>query len=317
MTTPLLQHASLPEILTDRLGRSYQLVDYSALSEQELADRAGEFRILLTNGEDVVDRALIESLPALECIADFGVGYDGIDIQAAADHGVAVSNTPGVLTEDVADLAIGLMIATARQIPAANRFVSDGRWNDGAFPWTKKVSGAPIGIVGFGRIGQAIAERAGAFGMPVGYTDRADLGVDGATFFPDILSLARASEFLIVCAPGGATTRRLIDTTVLDAVGPEGILVNISRGTNIDESALVDAVLHGHIGGVALDVFEDEPNVPTELLGRPNVVLTPHMGSATWSTRRKMADLVADNVDAWASSRSLVTPVPLPAPAVS
>lgn len=309
MGIPLLQHAFLPRILTDELRKRYELVDAQSLGPEEFGRRRSDFTVLLTNGEDVVDRELIESLPNLQLIADFGVGYDGIDVAAASARGIAVSNTPGVLTDDVSDLAIGLLLSVARQIPAAGRFIEDGRWRTDAYPWTTKVSGASLGIVGLGRIGRAVAHKAQAFDLRVSYTDRAPLDGVAYPFLPDAESLAGHTDFLVVCAPGGDATRKLIDERVIAAVGPQGILVNVARGSIVDEKALVRAVVEGRIGGVGMDVFADEPNVPPQLLHRANVVVTPHMASATWATRREMARLVARNVDAWVGSHRLVTPV--------
>lgn len=310
MKTQLLQHAFLPEILTEALSQDYELVDYHSLTPEELDARAEDFTVLLTNGEDTVDRALIESLPHLEFIADFGVGFDGIDLRAAGDHGVAVSNTPGVLTDDVADLALGLILSVARQIPAAEEFIAEGGWQADSYRWTRKVSGSRIGIIGLGRIGSAVARRAAAFDMEISYTDRAALPGVEYSFVEDIHELARRSDFLVVCAPGGDSTRGLIDAGVLEALGSEGYLVNVARGAVVDEPALVQAIEDGAIAGAALDVFAHEPAVPAALQGRPNVVVTPHMASATWQTRREMSRLVKENVDAWLGSHTLVTPVP-------
>ena len=310
MKPRLLQQASLPELLIERLEQTYELVPLATLTPDLLAAQAKDFRVLLTNGEAVVGRALIESLPNLELIADFGVGYDGIDLAAARQQGVVVSNTPGVLTDDVADLALALLLAVSRRIPAAQAFIEQGDWAGGSFPWTRKVSGAHLGIVGLGRIGTSIARRAQAFDMVIGYTDREPKPGVPYEFHPSLLDLAEYSDFLVVSSPGGAGTSALIDKEVLKALGPDGYLVNISRGTVVDQEALVAAIADGTIAGAALDVFAHEPDVPAGLLGRPNVVVTPHMASATWQTRAEMCRLVADNVDSWFARKTLVTPVP-------
>ena len=304
MKLNVLKQASLPDALTAELARRYHLVELTALTDADFRALAGTFTVLITNGEATVTRALIASLPALELIAVFGVGYDGVDVQAAAEHQVRVSHTPGVLTDDVADLALGLMLATSRQIVAAHKFIEAGEWAAGGFPWTQKVSGSRVGIVGMGRIGQAIARRCEGFAMQIAYHDRKRLPALNYAWREDLLTLAAESDFLVICTPGTAANQ-----PVLAALGEKGILINISRGSVIDEPALVAALKSGIIAGAGLDVFSHEPAVPAGLLQRSNVVVTPHMASATWSTRAAMAQLVLDNVACWAEKKALVTPV--------
>lgn len=280
------------------------------LDAAQFAAIAPRIRGIAASGESRVDAALLVQLPALEVISVFGVGYDGVDVAAALARGVPVSNTPDVLTEEVADLGIALMLSIARRIPQADRFVREGQWPKGPFPLTRKVSGARLGIVGLGRIGQAIAERARAFGMSIAYTTRNRRDDSPYTYHPDAQSLARAVDFLLVITPGGAGTRGLIDAVVLAALGPKGYLINVARGSVVDEPALVHAVTSGAIAGAALDVFADEPNVPEALRAHPNVVLTPHMASGTWETRGAMADLAFANLQAHFAGRPLLTPVP-------
>lgn len=310
MKLKVLKQASLPDQLTAELEKQYDIYEYHTLTEADFSALANQFTIMITNGEATVTRQLIASLPSLELIAVFGVGYDGVDVRAAADHHVAVSHTPGVLTDDVADLAIGLMLATSRQIVAAQKFIEAGRWQQGGFPWTHKVSGARVGIIGMGRIGQAIARRCEGFAMQIAYTDRQAISGLSYTWVGDISTLASQSDFLMVCTPGSAENQALIDAQVLNALGEKGILINISRGSVVDEVALVQALEQGIIAGAGLDVFSHEPNVPEGLLQRNNVVVTPHMASATWSTRAAMSQLVLDNVASWATRKTLVTPVP-------
>ncbi|MDG1640409.1 2-hydroxyacid dehydrogenase [Klebsiella huaxiensis] len=310
MKLKILKQASLPEQLTAELERLYEVYEYESLTVGELDILAEQFTIMITNGEAIVTRQLISSLPSLELIAVFGVGYDGVDVRAAADHHVAVSHTPGVLTDDVADLAMGLMLATSRQIVAAQKFIEEGGWRQGGFPWTHKVSGSRVGIVGMGRIGQAIARRCEGFAMQVSYSDRKAIPGLDYTWVEDISILASHSDFLMVCTPGSAENQALIDDRVLTALGASGILINISRGSVVDESALVKALEAGIIAGAGLDVFSHEPEVPQGLLYRANVVVTPHMASATWSTREAMSRLVLDNVSGWVRDKTLVTPVP-------
>ncbi|MCQ3897891.1 2-hydroxyacid dehydrogenase [Klebsiella variicola] len=309
MKLNVLKQASLPDALTAELARRYHLVELTALTDADFRALAGTFTVLITNGEATVTRELIASLPALELIAVFGVGYDGVDVQAAAEHQVRVSHTPGVLTDDVADLALGLMLATSRQIVAAHKFIEAGEWAAGGFPWTQKVSGSRVGIVGMGRIGQAIARRCEGFAMQIAYHDRKRLPALNYAWREDLLTLAAESDFLVICTPGTAANQGLINQPVLAALGEKGILINISRGSVIDEPALVAALESGIIAGAGLDVFSHEPAVPAGLLQRSNVVVTPHMASATWSTRAAMAQLVLDNVACWAEKKALVTRV--------
>ncbi|WP_323111535.1 2-hydroxyacid dehydrogenase [Klebsiella variicola] len=309
MKLNVLKQASLPDALTAELARRYHLVELTALTDADFRALAGTFTVLITNGEATVTRALIASLPALELIAVFGVGYDGVDVQAAAEHQVRVSHTPGVLTDDVADLALGLMLATSRQIVAAHKFIEAGEWAAGGFPWTQKVSGSRVGIVSMGRIGQAIARRCEGFAMQIAYHDRKRLPALNYAWREDLLTLAAESDFLVICTPGTAANQGLINQPVLAALGEKGILINISRGSVIDEPALVAALESGIIAGAGLDVFSHEPVVPAGLLQRSNVVVTPHMASATWSTRAAMAQLVLDNVACWAEKKALLTPV--------
>ena len=275
-----------------------------------LAAIAPRIRAIAASGESKVPRELIAQLPALEIISVFGVGYDGIDVAAARERGIAVTNTPEVLNDDVADLAMALVLSVARRIPQADRFVREGKWAAGPMPLARKVSGTRLGIVGLGRIGKAIARRAAAFDMQIAYTARSEKVDSGYAYFPSPRALAANVDFLVVITPGGAGTRKLIDAEVLRALGKEGYLVNVARGSVVDEAALVEALLSGTIAGAGLDVFESEPNVPAALLGLDNVVVTPHIGSATWQTRRAMKDLAFGNLQAHFSGRPLLSPVP-------
>ncbi|EOI3552915.1 2-hydroxyacid dehydrogenase [Cronobacter turicensis] len=306
----VLKHAYLPDALTVELRERYDLREFSQMSDADVEAIAGDITALVTNGEAVVTRAFIAQLPALSLIAVFGVGYDGVDVAAARERGIAVTHTPGVLTDDVADLAIGLMLATSRRIVAAQKFIEQGGWQQGGFTWTRKVSGARLGIFGMGRIGQAIARRAQAFDMAISYTGRQPHSALPYRFVPDLQQLAQESDFLMLCAPGGDATRGVVNAAVLEALGPQGILINIARGSVVDEAALIAALERGAIAGAGLDVFTDEPNVPAALQQRDNVVITPHMASATWETRREMSRLVLENVNAWCAGEPLITPVP-------
>jgi lactate dehydrogenase-like 2-hydroxyacid dehydrogenase len=265
---------------------------------------------LAGGGESVIPGALLAQLPALKVVSIFGVGYDGVDVATALARGVPVTHTPGVLTDDVADLALGLVLSVARQIPLADQHVRQGRWPQGALPLGRKVSGARMGIVGLGRIGQAIARRALAFGMSVAYTARSEKKDSGFAFYPSAAALAAQVDFLVVITPGGAGTRHLINAEVLQALGPQGYLVNVARGSVVDEAALVQALADGTIAGAALDVYADEPHVPPALWAMKQVVLTPHMASATHQTRQAMADLALANMRAGTAGQPLLTPVP-------
>lgn len=310
MKPSLLIVAKLPDALHDRLSEHFDCHHYAQLDEAGLAALAPRLRGIAANGESIVTRDLIARLPALEIIAVFGVGYDGIDVDAARDHNVHVTHTPDVLTEDVADFAMALLLATARRVVAADRFVRRGQWPAGQYPLTTRVSGKRLGIVGLGRIGKAIAQRSAAFGMNITYTGRSRKTDVAYGWFPDPRALAANVDFLVVCAHGGPSTRALIDASVLEALGPAGILINVARGSVVDEDALVAALRDNTIGGAGLDVFSNEPQVPAALLDLDNVVLTPHMASGTASTRQAMADLTFENLDAHFAGWPLPTPVP-------
>jgi lactate dehydrogenase-like 2-hydroxyacid dehydrogenase len=239
-----------------------------------------------------------------------GVGYDGVDVAAAKARGVVVAHTPDVLNDDVADLALALMLNVARRIPQADQYVRQGKWPSGPMPLARKMSGARLGLVGMGRIGQAIAHRALAFGMSVAYTARSAKTTLPYAFFGTPKELAAASDFLVVITPGGAATRKLIDAAVLRALGPGGYLVNVARGSVVDEAALIEALKKGTIAGAGLDVFENEPQVPEALRALDNVVLVPHIGSATVQTRHAMAARAFANLEAFFAGKPLPSPVP-------
>ncbi len=262
------------------------------------------------SGESKVPSALIAQLPALEIVSIMGVGYDGVDVAACKARGVIVTHTPDVLNDDVADLAIALALNIARRIPQADRHVRAGQWPQGPMPLATKLSGARMGIVGMGRIGQAIAQRALGFGMSIAYTARSAKPELPYAFHATPQALAAASDFLVVITPGGAATRKMIDASVLQALGPKGHLINVARGSVVDEAALIDALQRGVIAGAALDVFENEPNVPEALRALDNVVLAPHIGSATVATRHAMANLAFENLRAFFAGERPPTPVP-------
>ena len=271
---------------------------------------APRIRAIAASGESKVSAELMAQMPALRIISVMGVGYDGIDVAAAKARGIRVTHTPDVLNDDVADLAIGLMLSAARQLPQADRYVREEKWLGGAMPLARKMSGARLGMVGMGRIGKAIAQRALAFNMSVAYTARSAKPELPYTFHATAVALAAASDFLVAITPGGAGTRKLLNAEVFEALGKDGIVVNVARGSVIDETALIDALERGVIAGAGLDVFEDEPRVPERLCRLAHVVLAPHIGSATQATRQAMADLAADNLRLFLSGQAVKTPVP-------
>lgn len=273
-----------------------------------LAEIRDRVRAIVT-GPGRVDAELMDALPKTEIIATQSVGTDHIDLAAAKARGIVVTNTPDVLTDDVADLAMALVLSVARRIVVGDRFVRDGKWLQGNLPLATKVGGATMGIVGLGRIGQAVAKRAEAFGMKIAYHGpRAKAGV-AYRFYPNLAEMAGAVDYLVVSCPGGAGTRNLVNAEVLRALGPKGVVVNISRGSVIEEPAMVEMLRDGRLGGAGLDVFADEPRVPEALLPLENVVLQPHVGSATHATRGAMGQLVIDNLQAHFAGKKLLTPV--------
>ena len=310
----VLQVGPLKPSLAETLRTSYGahvLPDDAAECERFLADCGEQIRVAVTSGRTGVDSALMSSLPNLGAVVNFGVGYDTTDVDAAARRGVAVSNTPDVLTDCVADTAVGLMIDALRQFSAADRYVREGRWPaDGNFPLTRQVSHTRVGIVGLGRIGSAIATRLTAFGCTICYHNRRPVAETSFAYAASPVELARRSDVLIIAAAGGSDTRHLIDREVIDALGADGYLINISRGSVVDETALVDALAAGRLAGAGLDVFADEPHVPDALRAMDNVVLLPHVASGTVETRAAMEELTLRNIDQFLKTGELVTPVP-------
>lgn len=279
--------------------------------EARLKALAPDVRLLVTSARVGVTPDTLQVLPQLQAICSWGVGCDALPLQAARDRRVAVSNTPDVLSECVADMAWGLLLASARQIPAGDRYARSGGWvSQGKFPLTTQVWGKRLGILGMGRIGQAIARRGQGFGMALRYHNRrprTDLAV--GDYEPSLIELARWADFLVVACPGGEQTRHLVDAPVLQALGPKGLLINIARGSVVDESALIPLLQTGALGGAGLDVFEREPGVPADLAVIDRVVLMPHAASGTRETAGKMSQLVVDNLIAWQDRQQLLTPV--------
>lgn len=252
----------------------------------------------------------MERCPRLEIVATFGVGYDHVDAAWAGRHGIIVTNTPEVLTDEVADTAIGLLLCTLRELPRAERYLRAGKWPEAPYPLTRTtLRNRTIGMVGMGRIGKAIARRLDAFGAPVVYHTRRPQPRLPYRYFPDLITMAQVVDTLIVIVPGGPETRHLIDAKVLEALGPEGILINIARGSVVDEAALIKALRDRTIYSAGLDVFANEPAVPSELLAMDHVVLLPHVASGSVYTRGKMDQLVVDNLLSWFEGKGPLTPV--------
>ena len=284
----------------------YEIVGPESLSDPEQLE---DVRGIIAAGHMPIGKDLFAKLPNLEIVARFGVGYDTVEISAANDAGIVVTNTPDVLTDEVADLALGLLIATVRKIPQADRFLRSGQWQSGAFPLSNSLRGQKVGILGLGRIGAAIAARVAAMDLDVSYCNRSQKADAPYRYFPTPLSLAQSCDILIVVVPGNTDGEAVVDREVLHALGPSGVLINVARGSVVDEPALTDALASGQLGAAGLDVFADEPNVPADLIEMDNVVLLPHIGSAAISTRNAMGDLALSNIDSWFAGTGALTPV--------
>ena len=276
-----------------------------------VAEHGDAIAAIVTRGRTPTTAALIRRLPNLELIANFGVGYDSIDVTTAAARGIVVTNTPDILNDEMADFTVGLLLATVRRLPQADRHVRGKRWAGGeSFPLGPSLRGRRVGIAGMGRVGKVIARRLDGFDVPIAYHARNRQPALPYPYHTDLHALARAVDVLIVALPGGVATRRVINAEVLEALGPNGILINVARGSVVDEPALVDALRAGTILAAGLDVFAEEPHVPEELLEMENVVLLPHVGTATHHTRGLMRQMVIDNVVSWFDGRGALTPVP-------
>lgn len=300
----------------DRIGETFRMirldrVDASLITDEMKASVRGVAASPLL-GDASIGPDFMRALPKLEIVANFGVGYDGVDAGYAGRNGIMVTNTPDVLTEEVADVAIGLLINTARELPKAEAWLRSGNWAaKGNYPLTRRtLRGRSVGIFGMGRIGMAIARRLEAFGLPVSYHNRRPVEGLSYSYHPTLKGLAEAVDTLISVVPGTAVTAKAVNAQILAALGPDGIFVNIGRGSTVDEAALAAALADGTIAAAGLDVFADEPKVPKALLDAPNTSLLPHVGSGSEHTRRAMADLVVDNLISWFTDRKALTPVP-------
>ena len=282
---------------------------WEAKNKEEFLAKYPASRFLATNGHDGCSAEIMDALPNLEIISCYGVGTDAIDLQAAKTRGIRVTNTPEVLSDAVAELALGMMLGLCRRIVDADRFIRDGKWTSGGYPLTGELTGSTIGILGLGRIGKEIAQRAQAFKMQVVYHGRTEQRFEPFPYYAKLEDMARDVDWLVAVVPGGASTTKLVDRNVLKTLGPKGAVVNLGRGSLIDEAAMIELLKSGELGGAALDVFEEEPKMSEELWSMPNVVLSPHQGSATEKTRWAMGDLVVRNLLAHQNGMPTITPV--------
>lgn len=309
--THLLSMGEMMPVAEEALLPFFEVHSTNQSSIAEIIVRHGaDIRAIATRGRQPVDAKLIRDLPQLETIASFAVGYDSIDLDAARRRGVIVTNTPDVLNDEVADYTVGLLLATLRKIPQGDRFVRAGKWSREQFRLTPSLRDRSIGFAGMGRIARATAHRLKAFGVPMAYTCRKPKPDLDLRFYSNFRDLAAAVDVLIVLLPGGPATDKVIDAAVLAALGPRGILINVARGSVVDQEAVIDALKRGVIGGAGLDVFADEPRVPQALLEFENVVLMPHTASGTACTRGLMIDLAVRNLQSWFAGSGPITPVP-------
>ena len=309
----LLQTGPIPPFIEPQFDEHFSVhkmhkaPDAAAL----LKEVAPKIRGIATFGAIPISADFMQKLPKLEIVANMGVGYDSVDAKWAGEHGIVVTNTPGVLDDEVADTTLALLLMTLRQLPQSERYLRTGKWTEKAFPLTTStLRNRTIGIVGMGRIGQAIAKRLESFGRPIVYHTRRPAAGVSYRHYPDLVAMARDVDTLIAIVPGGPATKNMIDREVLEALGPEGVLINVARGSVVDEPALIEALRSKKILSAGLDVFADEPRVPEELIEMEHVVLLPHVASASIETRRAMGQLVVDNLRAWAGGKPPLTPVP-------
>ena len=310
-STDVLMLSPMSPLVMAGVERAFTLhrADLAADEAAFLAEVGPKVRAIAAGGHAPIDGALMDKLPNLEIVSSFGVGYDHVDAKEAGRRGVVVTNTPDVLTDEVADLALGLLLATVRHIPQVDRYLRAGKWLEKAYPLTATLRGRTVGILGLGRIGKAIARRCEAFDMPVAYHGRNRQPDVPYAYHPSLVEMAKAVHVLMVVTPGGADTKALVNAEVLEALGADGILINVARGTVVDEPALIKALQDKTILSAGLDVFEDEPRVPEALIAMDHVVLLPHVGSASVHTRNAMGQLVVDNLVSWFEGKGALTPV--------
>lgn len=308
----VLQTGPIPPFIEPQFDESFVMHKLHKAADREafLKETSSKIRGIATFGAIPISAEFMQKFPALEIVANMGVGYDPVDAKWAGEHGIVVTNTPGVLDDEVADTTIALLLNTLRQLPQAERYLRAGKWTERPFPLTvSTLRDRTIGIVGMGRIGKAIARRVQAFGRPVVYHSRNPSAGVSYKHYPDLLDMARDVDTLVLIVPGGAETKNMVDAKVLDALGPSGVLINVARGSVVDEAALIEALRSKKILSAGLDVFAQEPRVPQELIDMDHVVLLPHVASASIHTRRAMGQLVVDNLKAWAAGMPPLTPV--------
>lgn len=308
----VLVHGPVMKLVLDGISKTLPMHKLWEQADPEafINENGHKIQALVGGFRGRIDDAFMARLPNLKIISNFGVGYDMVDAAAAAKRGIVVTNTPDVLNEEVADTALGLLLMTVRTLPQSERYLRAGRWEkEGNFPLSASLRGRTMGIVGLGRIGKAIARRGEAFGLKIAYYGRNRQADVAFPYYSDLVAMARDVDILMVILPGGAATRHLINRPVLEALGPDGVLINVARGTVVDEGALIEILEDKRILGAGLDVFEYEPKVPQRLMNCDNAVLLPHVGSASHHTRNLMGQLVVDNVLAIAAGKAPLTPV--------
>ncbi|MDP2803312.1 MAG: 2-hydroxyacid dehydrogenase [Phreatobacter sp.] len=312
MTKPdLLMTGPMMQTIQDQLAQRFTLHKlWEATDKEAFLRHLAPSVVAFASGSHVpCDPALMGRFPGLKIVSSFGVGYDHVDAAWAGQNGIVVTNTPDVLNEEVADTALGLLLCTMRQFPQTDRYLRAGKWLEKPYPLTGTLRDRKVGILGLGRIGKAIARRLEAFNLPVVYHGRSAQPDVAYRYYPSLVEMARDVNVLMIVAPGGAATNKIVNREVLEALGPDGVVINVGRGTVVDEAALVEALRNKTILSAGLDVFEDEPRVPAELMAMDHVVLFPHVGSASVHTRNAMAQLVVDNLVAWANGNGPLTPV--------
>ena len=308
----VLVHGPVMKLVLDGISKTLPMHKLWEQADPDafIKDNGHKIQALVGGFKGKIDDALMAQLPNLKIISNFGVGYDMVDAAAAAKRGIVVTNTPDVLNEEVADTALGLLLMTVRTLPQSERYLRAGRWEtEGNFPLSASLRGRTMGIVGLGRIGKAIARRGEAFGLKIAYYGRNRQSDVAFPYYSDLVAMARDVDILMVILPGGPSTKHLINRPVLEALGPDGVLINVARGTVVDEQALIEILEEKRILGAGLDVFEFEPKVPQRLTNCDNAVLLPHVGSASHHTRNLMGQLVVDNVLAIAAGKAPLTPV--------
>ncbi len=311
MSKPLcLVTGGATDRMIDCLGQTFELIRANGVTDEVLDSHGDRIEYVLSMYHGGVQAPMMDRMPNLKVVSNYGVGYDGVDTPAAVERGIIVTHTPDVLNDEVANTTILLMLAVARNFLADNAYLKAGRWaTEGEAPLSRSVKGSTVGILGLGRIGLAIAEKLQVFGVDVVYHTRTKRDAP-YRYYDDLVAMARDSDTLICILPGGAATKHIVNREVLDALGPQGTLINIARGSVVDEQALITALQDGRLGWAGLDVFENEPHVPAELMAMENVTLLPHVGSGTVETRQAMGDLAVENLTAHAETGKTVTPVP-------